>query len=59
MKDKLNIIDKKRGINLKTTLEDVPIHPKLKKFKMLSVTELINQPENIKKNFLLHHLETL
>ena len=51
MKDKLNIIDKKRGINLKTTLEDVPIHPKLKKFKMLSVTELINQPENIKKKF--------
>ena len=51
MKDKLNIIDKKRGINLKTTLEDVPIHPKLKTFKMLSVTELINQPENIKKKF--------
>jgi len=51
MKDKLNIIDKKRKINIKTTLEDVPIHPKLKKFKMLSVTELINQPENIKKKF--------
>ena len=51
MKEKLNIIEKKKGINLKTTLEDVPINPKLKKFKMLSVSELINQPENIKKNF--------
>ena len=51
MKEKLHIIEKKSGINLKTTLDDVPISPKLKKFKMLSVSELINQPENIKKNF--------
>ena len=53
MKEKLHILDKKGGdrINLRTTLEDVPINPKLKKFKMLSITEIINQPENIKKNF--------
>ena len=51
MKEKLHILDKKGGdrINLRTTLEDVPINPKLKKFKMLSITEIINQPENIKK----------
>ena len=51
MKEKLNTNEKKNGINLKTTLEDVPINPKLKKFQMLSVSELINQPENIKTNF--------
>ena len=53
MKEKLHILDKKGGdrINLRTTLEDVPINPKLKKFKMLSITEIINQPENIKKKF--------
>ena len=59
MKEKPNIIEKKSGglVNLKTTLEDVPINPKIKKIKMLSVSELINQPENVKKNFLFHHLE--
>ena len=36
-------------INLKTNLEDFPISPKLIKFKSLSVSELINQLENIKK----------
>ena len=51
MKEKLNIINKKPGINLKTTLDDVPINPKLKKFQMLSVSEIINQPQNIKKIF--------
>ena len=50
MKEKLNIMNKK-GINLKTDLEDVPINPKLKKFQKLSVSELINQPHNIKKIF--------
>ena len=35
-------------INLKTNLEDVPISPELSKFKRTNVSELINQPENIK-----------
>ena len=39
-------------INLKTNLPDVPIDPKLYKIKRLSVSELINQPAIVKKNFL-------
>ena len=38
-------------INLKTNLPDVPINPKLYNVKRLSVSELINQPANVKKKF--------
>ena len=38
-------------IYLKTDLEDVPISAKLNKFKSLSVSELVNQPETIKTKF--------
>ena len=48
-KDNFNIINKNNKINLKINLEDVPISPKLNNFKSLSVTELINQPGNVKR----------
>ena len=48
MKEKFSGGDK---IYLKTDLEDVPISPKLNKFKSLSVSELINQPQNVTKIF--------
>ena len=47
----MNDRKKKDFINLKTNLEDVPISPKLNNWKSLSVSELINQPENAKKTF--------
>ena len=51
MKGSMNDRRKKDFINLKTNLEDVPISPKLNNWKSLSVSELINQPENAKKTF--------
>ena len=49
--EKSNIEKKSSGdrINLKIDLEDAPINPKLKKLKSLSVSELVNQPENVRR----------
>ena len=52
----LQNIKRKKGEpkKMKTDLTDASINPKIYRAKRLSVSELVNQPSSIKKNFQYH-----